>query len=572
MKKSLLIAALALVAGFATAQTTDTIVSLTPSNKNVILEEYTGVNCGYCPDGHKIANQLAAANPGRVFPINIHTGSYAAMYQTDFGTALMNQTGLTGFPSGTVNRHVFSGSSTALNRGDWSSRANTIMSQASPVNIAAEGTLDFVTRELNLTVQLYYTASSAAATNMLNVAILQDNVLGPQSGSSYNPDQVVGNQYNHQHMLRHLITGQWGETISNTTAGTFVEKHYTYTIPNMLGKSGQQIAAVLDDLKFVVFVAEGHQEILTGTEANVTIVNIPDIFPRIDEMNVAVSNQCEGEANATLKIKNVGLTPVSSMTIQYQVANGTAQTYDWQGSLAVGATTTINFPAMDIAINADQEISASVISVNGEATDFPAFTTTVRKDVYTCGGWMMLEIKTDKYGSENSFKLYGPDNSVVLQGGPFTNAVNTYQFDVEPQTIGCYRLEVKDSYGDGMGYSSGTYIKLYDADHNLIFNFPGADFESSVNFSLDVNAPVGIEDHIVNAGDIRVFPNPASTEISFEAEETISNVAIFNMQGQMVASEEGDIHSMNISNLSNGMYMLKITTPSGVSTQKIVKK
>lgn len=572
MKKSLLIAVLALVAGFATAQTTDTIVSLTPSNKNVILEEFTGINCGYCPDGHKIANQLAAANPGRVFPINVHTGSYAAMYQTDFGSALEGQTGLTGYPSGTINRHVFSGSTTALNRGDWSSRANTILSQASPVNVAAEGTLDFVTRELNLTVQLYYTASSSAATNMLNVAILQDNVLGPQSGSSYNPDQVVGNQYNHQHMLRHLITGQWGETISNTTAGTFVEKHYTYTIPNMLGKSGQQIAAILDNLKFIVFVAEGHQEILTGTEANVTIVNIPDLFPRIDEMNASVSDQCEGEATAELKIKNVGALPVSSMTIQYSVANGTPQTYDWQGNLAVGATTTITLPTLDIAVNTDQEINAAVISVNGEATTFPGYSTTVKKNIYTCGGWMMLEIKTDKYGTETTFKLFGPNNDVVLQGGPFTNSSKVYQFDVEPQTTGCYRLEVYDSYGDGMGYSTGTYIKLYDADHNLVFNFPGANFEDVVKFSLDVNAPVGIEDHFIAEGDVRVFPNPASTEITIEAEEVISNVAIFNMQGQMVASEAGDIHTMNISNLSNGMYMLKITTPSGVSTQKIVKK
>lgn len=54
-----------------------TFVSTAPANKNVVLEEYTGINCGYCPDGHKIANQIAAANPGRVVLINIHQGGFA---------------------------------------------------------------------------------------------------------------------------------------------------------------------------------------------------------------------------------------------------------------------------------------------------------------------------------------------------------------------------------------------------------------------------------------------------------------------------------------------------------------
>ena len=32
-----------------------TFVSTTPENKNVILEEFTGISCGFCPDGHLIA-------------------------------------------------------------------------------------------------------------------------------------------------------------------------------------------------------------------------------------------------------------------------------------------------------------------------------------------------------------------------------------------------------------------------------------------------------------------------------------------------------------------------------------
>ncbi|MEK9601231.1 MAG: hypothetical protein VW147_05270, partial [Bacteroidota bacterium] len=41
-------------------------VSTTPENKKVILEELTGVNCTYCPDGHKRANAIKDNNPDNV--------------------------------------------------------------------------------------------------------------------------------------------------------------------------------------------------------------------------------------------------------------------------------------------------------------------------------------------------------------------------------------------------------------------------------------------------------------------------------------------------------------------------
>ena len=174
MKKVLSLAVLAFLSVFTVMAQGEQFVSTEVSNKNVVLEEYTGINCGYCPDGHRIANEIAAAHPGRVFVINVHAGSYAAnTYTTQFGNALANQTGLDGYPAGTVNRHVFSDldipsgqtehTVTDLYRDYWPTAANRILAEASPVNIAARGTLDWSTRELNITVQLYYTANKPTA-------------------------------------------------------------------------------------------------------------------------------------------------------------------------------------------------------------------------------------------------------------------------------------------------------------------------------------------------------------------------------------------------------------------------
>jgi len=54
-----------------------TIVSTTPENRKVILEEFTGINCTFCPQGHAIAQNIQNNNQGDVFLINIHSGSFA---------------------------------------------------------------------------------------------------------------------------------------------------------------------------------------------------------------------------------------------------------------------------------------------------------------------------------------------------------------------------------------------------------------------------------------------------------------------------------------------------------------
>ena len=75
---------------FATFAMAQLPVSTTPQNKKVVLEEFTGINCQYCPDGHKIANNIKASKPaGDVILVNIHTGGYAnpSAGQPDYRTA-----------------------------------------------------------------------------------------------------------------------------------------------------------------------------------------------------------------------------------------------------------------------------------------------------------------------------------------------------------------------------------------------------------------------------------------------------------------------------------------------------
>jgi hypothetical protein len=141
MKRIFTLLTIAFTLSFIGQMTAQDLVSTDPSNRNGILEEYTGIYCGYCPQGHAIAKQLMTDNPGRFFAINIHEGGYAVPqagsghpdFRTPWGKALLDLAGVTGFPMGSINREVFLAGKTAMSRGDWATYATQVMSEAYPV-------------------------------------------------------------------------------------------------------------------------------------------------------------------------------------------------------------------------------------------------------------------------------------------------------------------------------------------------------------------------------------------------------------------------------------------------------
>ena len=564
MKKIIFYTFFCLIAISALRAQNDIFVSTTPSYKNVILEEFTGVQCINCPDGHRVASQISEENPGRIFIFNIHAGIFAAnTYTTDEGSVLQTQFGVDAFPKATVNRHSFSGfpDSFLLTRGYWSAAADTILSQPSPVNIAARGTLDWSTRELSITVQLYYTASAADSTNMLNVAILQNNVIGEQDGYYYNPEQVVGNRYRHMHMLRKLITGQWGDIIDTTVAGTFVERTYNYTIPETLG-TPNAISAKLEDLTFIAFISQGQREILTGCEVEMEYVNLPAIGARLKEISPESIIDCTDNATVSAKVKNIGAETITDLTFEYSVNDGETMYYPWSGQIASLATMEIPLPNFAVIPNVNQTVSARITNANGLTFDGEEYSNSLKKHMATVNDQLTLRIKTDNHANELSYILYNSLNEVIQQSSPgdFTN--NTVcEFQISLPEDGCYHLEVNDAGGDGI--TSG-YVRLYNASDQIILNATGNSFSSTlhgmISFgTVDINE--WTSDNISY-----IYPNPASETIHIHTDEDLQTIEIYNLQGQRVAAKSGNAHHISVANLAKGVYILKATSAKGVNT------
>ena len=267
-------------------------VSTVPTTRNVLIEEFTGNRCQYCPLGHKAANDVVAAlGSDKVFVINYHVpGGLANAYTTIAGNVFnsvfnVDESGHYSIPAGLINRHDFNNGTAKLTeqRDNYMAAANQVAAMPACANIAAAASINRNSRELKVKVQVYYTADGTGSTNKLFVALIQNNVMGTQSGSSYNPAQVVGTQYRHNEMFLKFLsrfsystvlhTYSAGDDISPVTQGSLIEKEYTYTIPESFKDTENNTteAAVLENLEVVVFVVENTQEVINVCKAPIVI-------------------------------------------------------------------------------------------------------------------------------------------------------------------------------------------------------------------------------------------------------------------------------------------------------------
>lgn len=518
-----------------------TIVSTTPENKKVILEEFTGINCVFCPDGHAIANSIQSNNPGNVFLVNIHAGGFATPSgdQPDFRTAEGNGIrayfGANFYPSGMINRHSFGGS-TVLGRGSWTSSANQILAESSYLNTAVEADIDVQTNEITVHVEVYYTGNSPVGTNKLNVALLQNNTLGPQTGGN------MGNEYVHMHRLIDMVTGQWGDDITPTTSGTFIDRTYTMTIPEDLNG----IPIKIEDLELVVFVAEGNEEIISGNGAYPTYSNFEFQNDATAKSIQEIPDQCGADVSPVVEIQNTGENDVTSLSIEYSVNGDPTETYNWTGNISSLQTEAIELPAISydieevntvsVTIENDDDNSNNTISGNFDRT-------------FEYADEIRLVLNTDNQGSQCTWEILDVDGNVVESGGPYGNNENINE--VFPLAANCYKFNLYDSAGNG-----GGSVALLDINNEVIFNSAG-DYGFGATANFGTSGFLGTGNNVLN--NIAVFPNPAKTAVTIANAEN-ANIVIFDVLGKVVVSQNNISLSqeVSISQLQTGTYFVNI--------------
>ncbi|MDC1109385.1 Omp28-related outer membrane protein [Flavobacteriaceae bacterium] len=538
-----------------------TIVSTSPENKNIVLEEYTGIHCTYCPDGHVIAQSLKDANPDNIFIINIHTGGYATPssgepdFRTSFGDAIAAQSNLTGYPSGSVNRQYFSNltmnGGTAMGRGGWSSATSQVLNQSAYVNLGVEASINVQNNELTVHVEGYYTGDSPQSTNLLNVVLTQNNTLGPQTGGG------MGSNYNHMHRLVHMITGQWGFEISTTSSGSFVDETFTYTIPS----DYNGVDVNLSELNVIAFISETQQNIISGAEYTPT-------FDGLEYSNDAailgieenLNGNCGDSASPVVVIQNSGYDNLTNFSIEYSINNGNTQSHNWSGSLGSLASTSIELPAINYNPSDTNSINITISDDDNNQNNSNDFYFNQSSSYDTA--IVTLNLVTDNYASETSWQLTDSSGYIIAQNGSLSNA-STYSTEIEiPTSDECYTFTINDTYGDGIccGYGVGSY-SITDETGNTIIS--GGEFSSVDTSTFRVGETLGINSIFEN--DLNIFPNPSNGVFNIKTSLNNSTYKIYNLIGQQVKSGliKNGANLIDLRNSIDGVYFMTIQTENG---------
>jgi hypothetical protein len=304
-------------------------------------------------------------------------------------------------------------------------------------------------------------------------------------------------------VLRDFITGQWGVDVSPTTSGTFWTHTFEYDIPLQIN----DIEVALEDLEFLVFIAESEEKIITGARAVLNHLNIPSFAARIALLNEIPVFNCSGDAQAYVTVKNLGAEPITSLELKYFVEDGTPATFLWNNrAIPTMSIDTIHLPVFQVQINQDQMLTVDLSKINNQPITVLPKNIIIHKSVPTGDFGMTFIFATDRFASESSFKIINPDGSILTEGGPWQDCpwmcVTVREFDFIPIMNGEYRIEILDSRGDGVNMGEGVgYLKLLDSKgEQLWYNDGKFGYRTDLMVMVNEAATVPVHKIIAAAG------------------------------------------------------------------------
>ena len=556
-------------------------VSTEQKGRNVIIEEFTGRNCGFCPDGHVVAKKITDANPGRVWAVNVHCGAYSPSTYPNLNTAagatILNALdGGMGFPCGVVNR-----TTKATGRDMWESYSNQQLKQTAECNIGGQVLINEAARTATVTVEVYYTANSASSENYLTVMMLQDSILGSQSGGAQlNPEQMIDGKYVHLHVLRDVVTPTWGDASAPTTAGTLITKTYTYQIPEKIG-TPNGVDVDLNNILFLAFVTEKQDGAATTPVLNVEELHSikvadADNFPYFASVKVASNVSCSTEQTAIFELVNGGKQELTSLKYEVKIA-GNITELTWEGNLPSYSSAT--FEEEFIIPVGNQKVEISIVEVNGTAYEYQTAITVVNDgwiDAYFQGdeNEFKIDIVQDKYGNQITWKLINSNEEVLASGGPYStlvaNGIKLHRTKVKVPNNECVKFVIYDEGNDGLNNGAGEgYYKISDAQNNVIVQSNGK-FGAEASHNISTKEGYASVEEMTNE-TYKVYPNPVKDVLTIEGQD-IEQVNVFNTMGQLVKTVKcnDNIVNINVSDLQNGMYIVNVIDNNGeVSSKKV---
>ena len=242
---------------------------ITTPEKTILIEEFTGHRCVYCPTGAYYLHQIKEQSyGGRVIVLAIHASGLAdpevGNYDLDLrpenhGEELYSYFAIPVEPQAGFNREKIDGTNNFYGSPTtWQAKAEQILAQSPVITLQIINNYDSATRKLCAHVKAKFLSAN---TQNLKIAlyISEDSIIGYQSNNNSTvgttPDIV---DYVFMDVMRDEFVGTFGETL--TTGGVAQDSAVIRTYKKILNPSWNDkhckvVAYVYDAATYVVLQA-----------------------------------------------------------------------------------------------------------------------------------------------------------------------------------------------------------------------------------------------------------------------------------------------------------------------------
>ena len=530
--------------------------------KNLVLvEKFSGVNCGACPEAVHQIHDLIDNQNAQIAVISYQTGYYSIPEYNNSdsqGRHTYYASEITGYPT-----TIFGGEHIAVfnNSQQYLDHYNNEMAELSPVSL----TLSFTDNgngsiSLNSTI----TEESAAGSNLkLMIAITETNI-----DQDWLTESVL---YDVNRKMLANYNGTSFDFISSSSV--IISESFT------MDPSWDR-----DYLSAVVFVQNSvTKEVLQAAKISLADNSYTN-DAMVDRIYFDTDKYCGESMSPMIRIRNSGTAILQSATIDYSIA-GVSNSFNWTGNLASFEQEDIQLSQITFASSATVTLEATTSNPNGLTDE--DLSNDMISQLFThsviIGNTPSLEVKTDGFAPfYTEWKIIDDQGNIIDQAGTSDwQEFTLYNYDFN-LADGCYEFIISDDTGNGFvdwttgsGQSNSSeengYFIFYDAAGNIISE--DVDFGYELKVPFKVGQVSGIENQETNP-QTKIYPNPSSGTVIIEHfKESTFTVLITDSNGKVVAAPNKSFAGtaqINLEGLNPGFYLVKITDSSSSTTSPLL--
>ena len=320
------------------------LLSAQNSVQKVLLTEFTGTWCGYCPEGALIMDQILAANQN-VFGVSIHNGDPMVTANGNYIQSFYTNS----FPSGVINQ-----SSEGISRNLWDAETQTQLQVGAPAAVSLENvSFDAGTRILTATVRASFSDPDVGK-KRFNLFITEDHV-SDATNSGYSQvnyfngtaghffygagNPIVG--FDHRHVMRYAAGGPWGVNNSiPTTVGagedytwdfaTYVSANYDETELYLVGVVSR-FDGGLQYQRAIINSEELKLSLATGMDGNLSNeVQFLNIYPNPSQGRTSIAFNLKNSGRVRMSIHNMLGQEIAQLAAGHMASGG--HTLYWDGN------------------------------------------------------------------------------------------------------------------------------------------------------------------------------------------------------------------------------------------------